>query len=597
MLTTNQILQQGRYRIVNQLGQNGTGVGYEAFDTVLKANVLLKEIRDNLGKVATPAQIEARKINFAKKAKVLTEMRHQSLLQVKDFFSEIDHHYLVTEFFDGNNLSELLEKHGKPFSLTDISNWADSLLDALNYLHTLTPQIIHGEVKPQNVRLSPNGKIKLLVFNLTKSADEMNAGAANQTFDAAVLPYLPLEQIWEGLDAASKKVILTNYDDKSEKILEQQTDPRSDVYALAATLYHLLTARIPADALTRSIDILEGKTDPLQSPSQINASIPTEVSDVLMKALEIKRENRFSSAVIMRQVLRTAFVRVKEREAVAAVKPVKIEEDTVLEIPVVEQKPVVAMPPPVAPKNPEIELEQARQLELIKQQLREAEERRLEAEQRAASAEKRLLEVEIEAEKHVSVEPLVKETVVESLPTEVEDVQEEFAPIVQAETLPAPEYNPSVKESSSDEFSSLFAEPQKEGNVFKKVAAAAVGLIVLGGAGFGIWTVTQSKSTEPMQNISTSNAAIPAPSVEATPTATTENAPASSYQATSDTNTQPTDSPSTEATNPASNPAAVKPKAATPTPQTAQAKKPTATPAKTTETQKKVTLDDLLKDN
>jgi len=576
MLTTNQILQQGRYRIVNQLGENGTGVGYEAFDTVLKANVLLKELRDNLGKVTTPAQLEARKMNFAKKAKVLTEMKHQSLLSVKDFFSEIDHHYLVTDFFDGNNLSELIEKHRKPFSLTDISNWADSLLDALNYLHTLTPQIIHGEVKPQNVRLSPNGKIKLLVFNLAKSADEMNAEAANQTFDAAVLPYLPLEQIWEGLDAASKKVILTNYDDKSEKILEQPLDPRSDVYALAATLYHLLTARIPADALTRSIDILEGKADPLQSPSQLNASIPTEVSDVLMKALEIKRENRFSSAVIMRQVLRTAFVRVKEREAVTPLKPVKIEEDTVLEIPVVEQKPVTVTPP-VAPKNPEIESEQARQLELIKQQLREAEARRLEAEQRAASAEKRLLEVEIEVEKHISVEPSAKETVAESLPTE-----QEFPPIVQAKTLPAPEYKTAVKQTSSDEFSSMFAEPQKEGNVFKKAAAAFVGLIVLGGAGFGIWTFTQSKSAEPLQNISTTNAAIPAPTVEATPTATTENSPAPSYQATS-TNTDPTDSPSTEATNPASNPAAVKPKA--------------ATPAKTTETQKKVTLDDLLKDN
>jgi serine/threonine protein kinase len=586
MLTINQILQQGRYRIVNQLGQNGIGVGYEAFDTVQGSNVLLKEIRDNLGKVTTPAQLEARKMNFAKKAKTLTEMKHPSLLLVKDFFSEIDHHYLVTEFFDGNNLGELLEKDRKPFSLTDVSNWADSLLDALNYLHTLNPQIIHGEVKPQNVRLSPNGKIKLLVFNLVKSADEMNAATAGQAFDAAALPYLPLEQIWEGLDTASKKVILTNYDEKSEKILEQMPDPRSDVYALAATLYHLLTARIPADALTRSIDILEGKADPLQSPSQLNSSVPAEVSDVLMKALEIKRENRFSSAVIMRQVLRTAFVRVKEREAVAPVRQtVKVEEDSVLEIPVVEQKPVAAAPP-VAPKNPEIESEQARQLELMKKQLREAEQRRSEAEQRAASAEKRLLEVEIEAEKHISFEPAAKETVAESFANE---------PAFMPEVV---EFNAAVTDSSSDEFSTLFAEPQKEGNAFKKVAVAAVALIVLGGGGFGIWTMTQSKSGESMQNISTTNAVIPAPSVQATPPAATEPTPESTYQATS-TNTEPADSPSTEAANPASNPAAaVKPKAATPTPpQTAQVKKPAATPAKTAETQKKVTLDDLLKDN
>src|SRR5215213_9072765 len=304
MLTTNQNLQQGRYRIVNQLGQNGTGTGYEAFDNVLGANVLLKEIRDNSGKVTTPAQLEARKLSFAKKAKALTEMNHESLLLVKDFFSEIDHHYLVTEFAEGNSLSELLEKNKKPFALADVSNWADGLLDALNYLHTLTPPVIHGEVKPHNVRLSANGRVKLHVFNLVKSADEINAAMANQTFDAAVLPYLPLEQIWQGLDAASKKVILTNYDDKSEKILEQPADARSDVFSLAATLYHLLTARIPADALTRSIDILEGKADPLKSPTLLNPDVPQEVSEVLMKAMEIKRENRFSSAVIMKQVLR-----------------------------------------------------------------------------------------------------------------------------------------------------------------------------------------------------------------------------------------------------------------------------------------------------
>jgi hypothetical protein len=570
MLTTNQNLQQGRYRIVNQLGQNGTGTGYEAFDNVLGANVLLKEIRDNLGKVTTPAQLEGRKMSFAKKAKALAEMQHEALLLVRDFFSEIDHHYLVAEFIEGNTLHELLEKNKKPFSLVEVSNWADSLLDALNYLHTLTPPVMHGEVKPHNIRLAANGKVKLHVFNLVKSTDEINAAMANQTFDAAVLPYLPLEQIWQGLDAASKKVILTNYDDKSEKILEQPADARSDVFSLAATLYHLLTARIPADALTRSIDILEGKTDPLQSPSELNPSIPNEVSEVLLKALEIKRENRFSSAVIMRQVLRTAFVRVKEREA-GSVKSARMEDDAVLEIPVAQPKPAA----PVAARTTELESEQARQLELIKQQLRKAEEQRLEAEQRAAEAEKRLLE----AKKLSSVEPEK---------SAVAATAQEFSA--------APENAVSAHQDASHEFSGLFAEPPAEGGAFKKVAVAAVALIVLGGAGFGIYTVSQSKSTEPMQSISTTNAAIPAPSVASTP-ATTETAPASSDQAATESTTQPTDSTSTETVTPASNPTGVKPKpaAATPTPQTAQAKKPT--PAKPAETQKKVTLDDLLKDN
>jgi serine/threonine protein kinase len=589
MLTTNQNLQQGRYRIVTQLGQNGSGTNYEAFDNTLGASVLLKEIRDNLGKVATPVQLEARKVSFAKKAKALTEMRHESLLLVKDFFSEIDHHYLVTEFAGEKTLGELLEKNKKPFPLSDVSNWADSLLDALNYLHTLTPTVIHGEVKPQNITLSANGKAKLLVFNLVKNADEKNA-AGNLTFDAAVLPYLPLEQIWDGLDAASKKVILTNYDDKSERVLEQPADARSDVFSLGATLYHLLTARIPADALTRSIDILEGKADPLQSPTQLNPSIPQEVSEVLMKALEIKRENRFSSAVIMRQVLRTAFVRVKEREA-NKVKSARMEDDAVLEIPVTTPQPVFAAAPPAAPKNLEMESEQARQLELIKQQLREAEARRLEAEQRAAQAEKRLLE----AEKSTAAEPVKAAEKAVSAKS-----AEESAPTATALGVSnEPENAATPFDSNADDFSGLFAEPPREGGAFKKVAAAAVALVVLGGAGFGIYTVTQSKSAETLPTISTTNAAIPAPTVESKPVPTTENAPETTEQATTE-NPLPADPASAETADPASNPNVVRPKpaAATPTPQTAQVKKPAATPpAKQTDTQKKVTLDDLLKDN
>ncbi len=613
MLTINQILQQGRYRIINQLGQNGIGMGYEAYDNVLEANVLLKEIRDNLGKVTTAAQLETNKLAFTDQAKRLSEIKHESLSHVQNFFSEVDRHYLVTEYIDGNTLGELLEKNNSSFPLTDVGNWADRLLDGINYLHTQNPPVIHGEIKPSNVRLETNGKVKLMVFNIIKGADEKaETIGSNQTFDAAVLPYLPLEQIWDGLDAASQKVILTNYDEKSERILEQPLDTRSDLYALAATLYHLLTARIPADSLTRSIDILEGKSDPLQSPSKLNPAVPTEISNVLMKALEIKRENRFSSAVIMRQVLRTAFVRVKEREATevkpakpvepqqakpAEIKPIKREDDAVLEIPLVEQKPSELQTAPVVPpKNPEIEGEQARQLELIKQQLRKAEEQRLEAERRAAEAEKRLLEKE--AEKPIAVEPATikaeaeKPLIAKPAVIKPEPVQK-FTPEPPAEVIPEPRKEVFAPEHTTDDFSGMFAEARKESNAFKKVAAAAVAFVVLGGAGFGIWSFTKTKSPETAPAMTSTNAAIPAPSVETAPAPTDETAPVSSYQATSDTTTQPPTS--TEVKTETSNPTAIKKAATTPTP--AQAKKPTATPVKTAETQKKVTLDDLLKDN
>lgn len=586
MLTKNQTLHQGRYRIVSQLGQNGNSISYEAFDTISGANVLLEEMRGGTGKVATISQIEARKTAFIKKAEQLMTIKHELFLTINDFFTDIDQHYLIAERFDGISLSELSEKKKSPFPLSDATKWMDNVLEALNFLHTQMPPIIHSEIKPQNIKILPSGKIKLSIFNLVKTANEkLNPADSNQTFDAAILPYLPLEQIWEGLDAASKKVILTNYDEKSERILEQPIDPRSDLYSLAATFYHVLTARAPIDALTRSIDILEGKPDPLVSPSQLNALVPPQISDVLLRALKIKREDRFSSAVIMRQVLRTANVRVKEIEA--AGKQKRSEDEMVLEIPTVEQKVTATA---AAPKNRELEAEHSRQLELMKKQLREAEVQRLEAERRAAEAEKRLLE----AEKHITFEPLVhepksSETIIEE-PKATEEIPVAKEKLDELPSLP-------IVENKNEEFSELFAETQKESGAFKKVAAAVGAALILGGAGFGIWTFVQSKSPQAAQS-ATTNTAMPQPTIENIPAPAIETVPSPNTQPISE--NQPQSASPNESVNPAvsSNPTTVKTKsAATPTPQTAQVKKPAATPAKQTETPKKVTLDDLLKDN
>ncbi|HEX9960737.1 MAG TPA: protein kinase, partial [Pyrinomonadaceae bacterium] len=139
MPSINELLQQGRYRIIQPLGQNGIGAVYEAYDNVRETKVLFKQISVNLRKVTTPTQQETLKRRFADEAKILTGIKHESLLPVHDYFSEIDCHYLVMEMTDGNNLSELIETGKKPFSLSDVTNCAEQLLDALHYLHTQTP--------------------------------------------------------------------------------------------------------------------------------------------------------------------------------------------------------------------------------------------------------------------------------------------------------------------------------------------------------------------------------------------------------------------------------------------------------------------------
>lgn len=588
-------LQQGRYRILHRFEENGAGAVYEAYDNNLETNVVLKEILVKLKKVMTLAQQQTLKLTFASEAKILTEINHESFQRVHDYFSEIDRMYLVMESVDGNCLSELLENDGDSFSLPDVMNWADQLLDALNYLHTQNPPIIYRHIKPQNVKLTSSGKIKLLASGIDGSSETKIDTFVPQTFDTANLHYLPLEQIWERLDTASRNVILNSYDEKSERILKQPADAASDIYALGATVYHLLTGRLPIDALERSIDIMEGKSDPLPAPNQINPAIPPEISDILLKALEIRRENRFDSAVIMRQVLRTAFVRMKEREAEAAAREQNV---LLLEVPA-EQKMPEQKDTPVEQDKLKAEAEQERQIELIKQQLREAEAQRLLAEQRAAEAEKRLLEKE-------TIDLDEKEFLLEKETLDLSETQSLTLPKFQEDTISAmfpvtipPDVTESevIQKNSSDDYKDLFSSVQKESKSRWRMSAVALVLVAFGGAVFGIWFVMTSKSAESNQtipsqtiSISTNNTAAPEPTIEAAPVPIAETTPEISAMPTP---SLPADSP--DYTETAVKQSLPKNKSLSPSP---RAKKQTLPAAKTPAAQKKtVTVDDLINDN
>ena len=557
MSTTNQLLQQGRFRITQPFEKNATGAFYKAFDEVQKTEVVLKETFVRLNKVTTPAQQEQLKQEFAAQAQKLTEMRHHAFQNVYGFFSEIDRQYLIMESIDGDNLAQLIERNKRPFALADVAGWADELLDALNYLHTQTPPVIHRDIKPQNIKLALDGRVRLDISNMGKSPQiKIGSTVTNQN-----LHFLPLEQIWAQLDSASQKVILNSYDEKSEEILKQPLDARSDIYAFGATLYYLLTARLPIDALERSIDLLEEKPDPLPSPSKLNPNVPEEISEAVMKALEIRRENRFESAAIMRQRLKTAFVRIREQAAsksgnASGEQFINISEHDILEI----------------------ETEPIPQIDLIKR-LQEAEARRLEAERRAAEAEKRLLENQGKQS---------GKTGNEAKP--VENFAQALANSAASET---------GKTAFSDENSFLFAEEPKSGGM-KKMLVAAAALIVLGGAGFGIWSFTQSSNIKADQGITnqidsaTTDEASPEPAVEQTTPAEPTPEIVSATPTTSEPETnEPAGNPQ-QASSPAlrNRPAAPAASAVRPQKQAAQPPAKPATPEK-----KKITVDDLIKGN
>jgi serine/threonine protein kinase len=274
MLTPETVLQ-GRYRILRQLGQGGMGAVYEAIDQRLDTTIALKE---------TFFADERLRKQFEREARLLARLHHPALPRVSDHFSEADGQFLVMQFIPGDDLSEMMNRKRGPFPVNQVLTWADQLLDALDYLHTQDPQIVHRDIKPQNLKLTSRGQIILLDFGLAKG----QVGEISRVTTAASIfgytpNYAPLEQI-QGLG----------------------TDPRSDLYSLAATLYHLMTGVKPPDALTRAAAVVNGQADPLLKASEANAEVSPDVDEVLAKAMAQNREQRYASAADMRRAFQEA---------------------------------------------------------------------------------------------------------------------------------------------------------------------------------------------------------------------------------------------------------------------------------------------------
>ena len=251
------------------------GAVYEAVDLRLDTVVALKE---------TLFTEERLRKQFEREARLLARLHHQALPRVSDHFTESEGAFLVMQYIPGEDLFEMQGRRGSGFSQADVLQWADQLCDALDYLHTQDPQIIHRDIKPQNLKLTARGQIVLLDFGLAKgSGGQMSVVTTSASIFGYTPNYAPLEQV-QGLG----------------------TDPRSDIYALAATLYHLMTNVKPPDALSRASAIVNGLEDPLAPADSVSPSVSRSVAQVLQTAMSQKRDDRYESAGTMREALRSA---------------------------------------------------------------------------------------------------------------------------------------------------------------------------------------------------------------------------------------------------------------------------------------------------
>ena len=195
-------------------------------------------------------------------------------MRVTDYFSWTGNEYLVMDFVEGGSLADLIEREGAQPEERVVS-WARQLLDALAYCHG--QGVLHRDIKPQNIVITPEGQAVLVDFGLVKLWDPGDPQTRTVMRGAGTPEYAPPEQYDLGIG---------------------HTDPRSDVYSLGATLYHSLTGQTPPTATQRM-----ATPDSFVPPSTVNASVNPATETAVLKALQIPMEHRFQSATEMTQAL------------------------------------------------------------------------------------------------------------------------------------------------------------------------------------------------------------------------------------------------------------------------------------------------------
>ncbi|MBK7202052.1 protein kinase [Candidatus Amarolinea dominans] len=211
------------------------------------------------------------RIQFEARAKVLARLHHTHLPKVSDHFITADGaQYLVMTFIAGANLAELLASRGRQ-APTQVGAWFTQVCDALTYLHSQNPPIIHRDIKPQNIKITPEGHAFLVDFGLSK------VGGGGQSTIAGAQGVTPGFSPWEQYGG------------------QAHTDHRSDIYALAATLYAMLTGETPPDSVRR----MAGEV--LKPPRVLNAGLNVALEKALLHGLETLPQNRPASVDEFRQ--------------------------------------------------------------------------------------------------------------------------------------------------------------------------------------------------------------------------------------------------------------------------------------------------------
>lgn len=260
-------LINNRYRILRLIGGGNMGRVYQVEHVELGTLHALKEQESEDGNTENAENAVKQALG---EARLLSKLTHPGIPKVTDSFREDGRIYFVMDFIDGQNLKSILERNGaQPFDIATVLRWGCQICDVLAYLHSQPQPIIFRDIKPANLIRRPDGTISMVDFGIAR---KVRKGATSDTIVFGSPGYAPPEQWGQG-----------------------QTDPRSDIYALGATLHHLLTGRDPSAT--------PFQWQPLR---QFNIQAPLVLERLIMKCLELEPNNRPKSAEEVLKALRYA---------------------------------------------------------------------------------------------------------------------------------------------------------------------------------------------------------------------------------------------------------------------------------------------------
>jgi serine/threonine-protein kinase len=281
-----QVLKE-KYEIREHVGKGGMGKVYRSFDRSLKREVAIKEFSPSQGLELDTETLQELEEAFQREATLLANLNHSSLPIVYESFTEGNKLYIVMEFVEGDNLKktvkELKERYDGQLPVEKIKRWTKELLEVLIYLHDRESPIYHRDIKPDNLKVR-NEKVCLLDFGLAKGTAGSIPSIAAQTTYGFTARYAPVEQM------------------RGEK-----TTAQTDLYALAATVYYLLTGEEPIDARTRERQITDNRPDPLRDIKILRPEVDNSFADVIRQALSVEARGRPESARAMLGKLENRF--------------------------------------------------------------------------------------------------------------------------------------------------------------------------------------------------------------------------------------------------------------------------------------------------